>query len=131
MPERDYSQVPLWKKLGVVEGARVRLVGLPKSVTELAKLPAWAKSARADLDVAVLFATHQSKLTAAFSPLIGSVAERGGLWVSWPKKTSKVEHDLDFETVQQLGLSSGLVDNKICRVDDDWQAIRFVRRLKK
>jgi hypothetical protein len=53
-----------------------------------------------------------------------------GLWVAWPKKASKLETDLDFATVQQIGLDAGLVDNKSCAIDDEWQALRFVYRLE-
>jgi hypothetical protein len=124
------SDVPLWKKLGVVEGARVRIVGRPPSVTELATPPPWARPSRTGLDVIVLFATHRAPLASKFPPLIDTLAGRGGLWVAWPKKPSQVAHDLDFNAVQKIGLAAGLVDNKVCRIDDDWQALRFVRRLK-
>lgn len=53
----------------------------------------------------------------------------GGLWVAWPKKASKVPTDLDFDVVQRLGLASGLVDNKICAIDEVWTGLRFVVRL--
>lgn len=52
-----------------------------------------------------------------------------GLWVAWPKKASKLETDLDFDTVQRIGLDAGLVDNKSAAIDDAWQAVRFVYRL--
>ena len=52
-----------------------------------------------------------------------------GLWIAWPKKASKLETDLTFEAVQQVGLDAGLVDNKSCAIDEDWQAVRFVYRL--
>ena len=131
MAERDYSHVPLWKKLGVVDGARVRLIGRPRTVAELETLPSSAHSARTDLDVILIFETQHAKLIKTFAPLIPSLSDRGGLWVSWPKKTSEIAHDLEFDMVQKIGLGNGLVDNKVCRIDDDWQAIRFVRRLKK
>ncbi len=52
----------------------------------------------------------------------------GGLWAAWPKKSSKIPNDLSFETVQGIGLAAGLVDNKSCAIDSDWQALRFVYR---
>jgi hypothetical protein len=54
----------------------------------------------------------------------------GGLWIAWPKKSSKIESDLSFEEVQGSGLDAGLVDNKSCSIDGNWQALRFVYRLK-
>ena len=53
-----------------------------------------------------------------------------GLWIAWPKKASKLETDLDFDAVQEAGLDAGLVDNKSCAIDDEWQALRFVYRLE-
>jgi hypothetical protein len=53
----------------------------------------------------------------------------GRLWIAWPKKAAKVETDTTFENVQAIGLDAGLVDNKSCAIDDDWQALRFVYRL--
>ena len=105
-------------------------MGVPASASELQQLPPGAASARTDLDVIVIFATKTAHL-AKFATLLPTLADRGGLWVSWPKKTSKVPHELEFGTVQATGLKLGLVDNKICRIDDDWQAMRFVRRVKK
>ena len=56
-------------------------------------------------------------------------APADGLWIAWPKKSAAIETDLDFDAVQQIGLANGLVDNKSCSVDEDWQALRFVYRL--
>ena len=57
------------------------------------------------------------------------LAPADGLWIAWPKKKAKIETDLDFGAVQSIGLAAGLVDNKSCSIDDDWQALRFVYRL--
>ncbi|CAN5783515.1 hypothetical protein BH23ACT12_BH23ACT12_13550 [soil metagenome] len=54
----------------------------------------------------------------------------GGLWVAWPKKSYKIDNDLSFGSVQRIGLEAGLVDNKSCAIDGDWQALRFVYRKK-
>lgn len=56
------------------------------------------------------------------------VSPSGGLWVAWPKKASRVATDLSFEEVQSIGLEAGLIDNKSCSIDEDWQALRFVIR---
>jgi hypothetical protein len=53
----------------------------------------------------------------------------GGLWVAWPKKKSGVATDLTFEPVQEIGLGCGLVDNKVCAIDDTWSGLRFVARV--
>jgi hypothetical protein len=56
------------------------------------------------------------------------LSHSGGLWVAWPKKASRIHSDLSFEEVQSIGLEAGLVDNKSCSIDEDWQALRFVNR---
>jgi hypothetical protein len=79
--------------------------------------------------VTVFFTTSRAELEARFAALENTLAAADGLWIAWPKKASKLETDLTFEAVQQVGLDAGLVDNKSCAVDDDWQAVRFVYRL--
>jgi hypothetical protein len=79
--------------------------------------------------VTVFFTASRAELEARFAALKATLAPADGLWIAWPKKASKIETDLDFAAVQQIGLDAGLVDNKSCAVDDDWQAVRFVYRL--
>ena len=73
--------------------------------------------------------TEHAALERRFAALRDTLDPADGLWVAWPKKRSKLETDLDFDAVQQTGLAAGLVDNKSCSIDDDWQALRFVYRL--
>jgi hypothetical protein len=61
--------------------------------------------------------------------VLETMAPADGLWIAWPKKAAKIETDLDFDAVQRVGLDAGLVDNKSCAIDEDWQAVRFVYRL--
>jgi hypothetical protein len=79
-------------------------------------------------DVLVYFTTSAAELERRFPALKRTLAPPDGLWIAWPKKASKLETDLDFDTVQQIGLQAGLVDNKSAAVDADWQAVRFVYR---
>ena len=85
--------------------------------------------AKAGAAVTVLFTTSREELTTRFPELVATLAPADGLWVAWPKKSSGVGGDLTFEAVQEIGLTNGLVDNKSCSIDDDWQALRFVYRL--
>jgi hypothetical protein len=124
---KDYSSTPLPKKLGIKEGSRVSLQKAPDGFAELLGVK---PKLRGEFDVAVLFATRQGELTRAFTPLARRLAPAGGLWVAWPKKASGVKTDLTFDSVQRTGLGAGLVDNKSCSIDDTWQAIRFVIRLR-
>jgi hypothetical protein len=123
---KDYSATPLPKKLGIKEGSRVALAKAPDGFAD--KLGVKPRL-RGEFDVAVLFATHQGELTRAFTPLARRLAPAGGLWIAWPKKSSDVTTDLNFDSVQRSGLDAGLVDNKSCAIDDTWQALRFVIRL--
>ena len=99
MAEKVYT-TPLAKKLGAKPGA----------------------------EVVVFFTTSRGELERRFAALKKTLAPADGLWIAWPKKASKLETDLDFAAVQQIGLDAGLVDNKSAAIDDDWQAVRFVYR---
>ena len=129
---KDYSGTPLPRKLGIREGSRVLLVSPPPGFT-LGPLPPGAELLRrADgtLDVVVLFATRRSELERRFVALARSLDSAGRLWVAWPKKAAKVETDLTFDVVQEAGLSAGLVDNKSASLDQVFQGLQFVYRLK-
>jgi hypothetical protein len=80
--------------------------------------------------VLVLFTTERADLAARFPRLVELLGPAEGVWIAWPKKASRIETDLDFDAVQTVGLEAGLVDNKSCAIDEDWQARRFVRRLE-
>jgi len=84
--------------------------------------------AKAGTAVTVLFTTNRDELERRFPELKQTLEPADGLWVAWPKKASAIESDLTFEAVQGIGLANGLVDNKSCAVDEDWQALRFVYR---
>lgn len=121
----DYSATPLPRKLGIEEESRVALIGAPEGFAErLGVRPV----RRGTLDVAVLFATRKGELSRQFTSLARRLRPAGGLWIAWPKKSAGVETDLSFQTVQDIGLRAGLVDNKSCSIDDTWQALRFVIR---
>jgi hypothetical protein len=85
---------------------------------------------RGELDVIVFFVSQLNDLVRRFDELHRTLTPSGGLWVAWPKKSSAIESDLTFEVVQRIGLDARLVDNKSCAIDQDWQALRFVTRLK-
>ena len=84
--------------------------------------------AKPDVDVVVFFTTRREELERRFPALKATMRPADGLWVAWPKKASKIETDLDFDTVQRI--DAGLVDNKSAAIDDLWQAVRFVYRLE-
>jgi hypothetical protein len=86
--------------------------------------------AKPGTEVVVLFTTSRVELERRFDALKATLAPADGLWIAWPKKASRIESDLSFEVVQAIGLDAGLVDNKSAAIDDDWQAVRFVYRLR-
>jgi hypothetical protein len=128
-----YSGTPLPKKLGIREGSRVAVVSAPDGFTRvLGPLPAGVDlrtDARGRCDVVVFFVTRRAELARRFPSFVRALQTDGGLWVSWPKKTSGVATDLGFDAVQQVGLHAGLVDNKVCAIDGTWSGLRFVRRV--
>jgi len=85
--------------------------------------------AKTGATVTMLFTTSRDDLLRRFPPLRETLGPADGLWIAWPKKAAPIETDLSFEAVQEIGLANGLVDNKSCSVDEDWQALRFVYRL--
>jgi hypothetical protein len=129
-----YSGTPLAKKLGIKEGHRVALLGAPRGFERtLAGLPAGVgfarKIGRTPFDVIVAFFKTGSDLRKRFSALAVALDEAGGLWIAWPKKSSGVPTDLAENGVRTLGLATGLVDNKVCAIDETWSGLRFVYRL--
>ena len=129
-----YSSTPLVKKLGLKAGQRVALVNAPAdfSVT-LGALPAdveIVRQLRAPLDLILCFVTSESELIKRFAPLAAKLAPAGGLWIAWPKKAARVTTDLHEGVVRGVGLEAGLVDNKVCAIDDVWSGLRFVIRLR-
>jgi len=87
-------------------------------------------STRGTLDFAMLFVRRVSELKKWFPRLRDRLESNGALWVSWPKRTSGVETDLSDNVVRAIGLDAGLVDVKVCAVDETWSGLKFVRRLK-
>ena len=128
-----YSGTPLPKKLGIREGSRVAVVSAPDGFARvLGPLPDdvdLRTDARGRCDVVVFFVTRRAELARRFPSFVRALETDGGLWVSWPKKTSGVATDLVFDAVQKIGLDAGLVDNKVCAIDGTWSGLRFVRRV--
>lgn len=129
-----YSSTPLAKKLGIKEGFRVALVNAPKDFqSELGELPhkvEFVKRPAKSLDIVLFFVLSERALARDFANLAEKLKTNGMIWIAWPKKSSGVATDLSFECVQKIGLAAGLVDVKICAIDDTWSGLKFVYRLK-
>lgn len=129
-----YSATPLPKKLGLRDGSRIALINAPAGFeSALGKLPPDAQIVTRltkPLDLVLLFVLTERALLRDFEKVAKKLASNGMIWVAWPKKSSGVATDLSFERVQRIGLDSGLVDVKICAIDDVWSGLKFVIRLK-
>ena len=128
-----YSDTPLPRKLGIKEGHRVALLRAPDGFERvLGPLPGGVDittRARAPIDVAVAFFTRSRELERRFTTLKRALSPDGGLWIAWPKRASGVETDLTEDVVRDVALANGLVDNKVCAIDETWSGLRLVYRL--
>ena len=128
-----YSGTPLPRKLGIRPGARVAMIGAPDGFADtLGDLPAGVEvrtRLRGDFDVIVAFFVGQGALERRLPTLRAALDQAGGLWLAWPKRTSGVATDLGDGIVRELGLAAGLVDNKVCAIDETWSGLRFVYRI--
>jgi hypothetical protein len=129
-----YSGTPLPRKLGLKEGFRLAFLDLPAEVrTELKEALAscqTVKDGKPPLDFAMVFVKSQAALKKEFPRVARLLAPAGMLWVSWPKKTSGVATDLTENDVRRIGLEVGLVDVKVCAVNEVWSGLKFVIRVK-
>ena len=131
-----YSGTPLAKKLGVKPQQRMALLNAPATFpAALGSLPEGLSLStdlrgRAALDLIVLFAPDLAALRAGFTRSADRLTSDGALWVAWPKKASSVPTDLTDAVVRMVGLEAGLVDVKVCAIDEVWSGLRFVYRLK-
>jgi hypothetical protein len=128
-----YSGTPLVKKLGIKPGFNLAFVNAPSGYAKELDLPSAvtinSRSAK-PLDFVQLFVKSEKELKPKFSEYAQRLDASGMLWVSWPKKSSGVMTDVSEGTVRAIGLAAGLVDVKICAVDDVWSGLKFVFRLK-
>ena len=129
-----YSGTPLAKKLGIKEGSRIALVNAPKDFESvLEELPdnvQFIKRPTNSLDIILFFVLAERALARDFAKLAARLTPNGMLWIAWPKKSSGVTSDLSEQRVREIGLDCGLVDVKVCAIDDTWSGLKFVYRLK-
>jgi len=129
-----YSPRSLVAKLGVKPHTRIAIVNAPRGYrATLGKLPAGVRvavAARGSLPFIQFFTTSRRALEARFAGLVRALAKDGALWVSWPKRASGVPTDVTEDVVRAVALPHGLVDVKVCAVDDVWSGLKLVRRLK-
>ena len=127
-----YSGTPLAKKLSLKDGMRVWCDGIPESVAreiaagglqlEQLEVP------KAPIDAAHIFVTERADLETKLQQLLPLLAPSGFIWVSWPKKASKVPTDITEDTIRSACLPMGLVDVKVCAVDETWSGLKLMKR---
>ena len=124
-----YSGTPLAKKLSLKDGLRVRWEGMPKSVhAEIEAAGLMLEPAEDRIDAAHIFVTARTELEEALARLLPVLARDGQLWVSWPKKASKVPTDITEDVIRDVALPLGLIDVKVCAVDETWSGLKLVIR---
>lgn len=134
--DTGYSGRPLFVKLGLDEGMRGAVLGGPPGYRESLAADAGAELGDAlapghpELAFIQLFVTRRAELQRALPRGMKSLVDRGALWVSWPKRAARVETDVTEDVVREVALPLGLVDVKVCAVDEVWSGLKLVRRLR-
>jgi hypothetical protein len=128
-----YSSIPLWKKLGYKTGMSAYIEGEPNNYISLLGLPAdavvtWLSSAKSEMEFVHLFTTSASKLRRKLESYRKRISPGGVIWVSWPKKSSRVKSDITEDTIRDVALPMGLVDVKVCAVDEVWSGLKLMVR---
>jgi hypothetical protein len=129
-----YSGTPLPQKLGIKEQHKIAILGAPATFADtLGALPTGATvqsklAGKAPLDVIIFFTKKRAELASKLADLRARMSPAAGLWIAWPKKASGVATDMTEDVVREIALPTGLVDNKVCAIDETWSGLRLVIR---
>ena len=133
MPQAaGYSGTPLAKKLGIKEGFRISLLHQPEYYFNLfTDFPTEVKIInKSKVDFIHYFVKEEKQLIKDISKLKNAIEQNGMIWISWPKKSSKVETDITEDVIRNIALRNGLVDIKVCAVDETWSGLKLVIPIK-
>lgn len=129
-----YSKRSLLQKLGVKPGFCVWVCNPPENYRDLLggelRNVEFVENPTDTINLVHSFTTSSDELRASFPRLKSAIRQDGMLWISWPKKAAKVETDLSEDIIRGIGLANGMVDVKVCAVDEVWSGLKFVYRLK-
>jgi hypothetical protein len=129
MSTTGYSGTPLPKKLGIKPGHRLALLGAPDEFElELPDGVSVRRRAGGKADVILSFHVSRTELERRLPALRAMMQPAAGLWIAWPKRASKMETDITEDVLREIALPTGLVDNKVCAVDERWSGLRLVIR---
>ena len=127
-----YSETPLAKKLNLRDDQRVWFHAMPENVQdeigEYALDLIFVADPAEGIDAAHIFVTTREELSSLLATLRNQIATDGHIWVSWPKQASKVPTDVTQDTIREVALPTGLVDTKVCAVDETWSGLKLVIR---
>ena len=133
-----YSGTPLAQKLGLKDGSRALFIDLPDSLADLATSRNFVEASRISVDqlgaagsgydFVHLFTKARTVLEGLARPLMGRIARDGMIWVSWPKKAAKIATDITEDVIREVVLPMGLVDVKVCAIDQTWSGLKLVIR---
>jgi hypothetical protein len=127
-----YSGTPLDRKLGIKAGMAVAILSAPTGYTKTLQLPRGARYIRTlkgPLDLVHFFTKSRAELAAKLPALIAALQPAGALWISWPKQASQVPTDVTEDVIRAVALPLGVVDVKVCAVDETWSGLKLVRRV--
>lgn len=129
-----YSKRSLVQKLGIKPDNTLIILNppanYPQTLGELPENVTVVDTLLPGLDFVHFFTTEKAALAVEFPKLKEAIAQAGMLWISWPKRASQIETDLDGNVIREIGLANGLVDVKVCAVDEVWSGLKFVYRRK-
>jgi hypothetical protein len=129
-----YSGTPLAKKLGIAGGHVVTVLDPPAGFGDGLDVPdgvRFKSSLKGPADVVIVFVTARAELVRRRDALADTIYPDGAIWVAWPKRASKVPTDMSEDAVRDVFLPHGLVDNKVCAIDDVWSGLRVVWRTER
>lgn len=129
-----YSSTPLEKKLGIREGHIIDIINPPdhyfKLFTDFPAQVKFSKNIHEKKDLIHYFVKEQSKLVKEMYVLKNQIVQNGMIWISWPKKSSKIQTDISEDLIRKIALENGLVDIKVCSIDEIWSALKLVIPVK-
>lgn len=131
--DKDYSNTPLVEKLGIKKGHVIYLENIPDHYFELVKIPSSIKTVgnpEQNLNFIHVFVTEKHNLNQILPKLKTYLSKKGMIWISWPKRTSSIETDLDENVIREIGLKYGLVDVKVVAFDEDYSGLKFIFRVE-